>query len=164
MEDFDLVGKIAVVTGASSGLGYLFATVLNNRGAIVFACARRMEALEALAEAQQAAGWICHPVQLDVRDTASIERAFAQIRERAGTAPDIAVNNAGGAQTRSAVKINEEDWTSIIDLNLNGVFRVAQAAARQMIAAEKGGSIINIASILGVRGLRCANSVKGFMS
>lgn len=151
MEKCDLEGKIAVVTGASSGLGRHFATLLAERGAIVFACARRVEVLEGLSESLRTDGKICHPVVLDVTDPGSVARAFAEIARIAGTSPDIVVNNAGAAKTRSAVKISEEDWTSIIDLNLNGVFRVAQAAARQMIEAEKGGSIINIASILGLR-------------
>ena len=76
----------------------------------------------------------------------------------AGTAPDVVVNNAGATQTKMALDVTEEDWTGIIDLNLNGVFRVAQAAGRQMKAAGKGGNIVNVASILGLRAARGLSS------
>lgn len=144
-------GKVAVVTGASSGLGRHFAQLLAGDGATVIACARRIEALEQLSAELREKGQDCRPVALDVTDPASVARAFEEIAGICGSAPDIVVNNAGAAQTKAALDLTEEDWTSIIDLNLNGVFRVAQAAGRRMKAAGKGGSIVNVASILGLR-------------
>lgn len=146
-----MLGKVAVVTGASSGLGRHFAELLAGDGAIVMACARRLEALERLSAELRTKGQQCHPVQMDVTDPASVARGFEEIHALAGSAPDIVINNAGAAQTRLALDITEEDWTGIIELNLNGAFRVAQAAARRMRAAGKGGSIVNVASILGLR-------------
>lgn len=151
-------GKIAVVTGASSGLGRHFAQFLASEGAIVLACARRMEPLEQLAAELRAEGRSCQPVQMDVTNPLSVAQAFEEIAAIAGTAPDIVVNNAGAAQTKMALDISEEDWSGIIDLNLNGVFRVAQASARQMKTAGKGGSIVNVASILGLRVARGLSS------
>lgn len=144
-------GKVAVVTGASSGLGHHFAQLLAGDGATVIACARRTEALERLSTDLRKKGQDCRAIQMDVTDPASVARAFAEIVEITGSAPDIVVNNAGAAHTKAALDVTEEDWTSIIDVNLNGVFRVAQAAGRQMRAAGKGGSIVNVASILGLR-------------
>lgn len=151
-------GKSAIVTGASSGLGRHFAQLLARDGATVFACARRMDALSQLAEELKGEGLACHPIEMNVTDPASIASAFDKIIEVSGTAPDIVVNNAGAAQTKMALDITEQDWCDIIDLNLSGVFRVAQAAAIRMRAENKGGSIINIASILGLRVARGLSS------
>jgi NAD(P)-dependent dehydrogenase (short-subunit alcohol dehydrogenase family) len=95
---------------------------------------------------------------MDVTDPASVAEAFAEIAGISGSAPDVVVNNAGAAQTKAALDLTEEDWTGIIDLNLGGVFRVAQAAGRQMKASGKGGSIVNVASILGLREARGLSS------
>lgn len=146
-----LAGKLAMITGASSGLGRYFAKILADNGAVVVVCARRMDALAHLADELGIAGHQCHAVRLDATDPASVAHAFETIREITGQAPDILINNAGAAQTKAAIDFSEEDWTSIIDLNLNGVFRVAQAGAREMIADGREGAIINIASILGLR-------------
>lgn len=143
--------KVAVVTGASSGLGRHFARLLAGEGAIVMACARRVDALQDLSSQLRAFGQECHAVRMDVTDATSVAHAVEEIAAIAGTAPDILVNNAGVARTQMALDIAEEDWAGVIDLNLNGVFRVAQAVALQMKAADKGGSIVNIASILGLR-------------
>ena len=151
-------GKVAVVTGASSGLGRHFAQVLAGDGAMVVACARRVDALERLSAGLRGKGQVCHPVQMDVTDPVSVARAFEEIAVIAGTAPDVVVNNAGATQTKMVLDVTEEDWTGIIDLNLNGVFRVAQAAGRQMKAAGKGGNIVNVASILGLRAARGLSS------
>jgi NAD(P)-dependent dehydrogenase (short-subunit alcohol dehydrogenase family) len=145
-----LAGKTALVTGASAGLGRHFAQTLAREGAQIIACARRSDALGDLAAALQAEGLMCHAVTMDVTDPQSVARAFAEAQTITGGAIDILVNNAGSAQTKAAIDLTEEDWTGIIDLNLNGVFRAAQAAAKQMIAAGKPGAIVNIASILGL--------------
>jgi NAD(P)-dependent dehydrogenase (short-subunit alcohol dehydrogenase family) len=147
---FGLEGKVALVTGASSGLGNHFARTLAASGATVIVAARRTGKLAALVEAIAAAGGKAIAVPMDVNDPASIEAGFAAAVRAAG-APDIVVNNAGTAVTKPSIDLTEADWRGVLDTNLDGVWRVAQAGAKAMIAAGKGGSIVNIASILGVR-------------
>jgi NAD(P)-dependent dehydrogenase (short-subunit alcohol dehydrogenase family) len=147
---FDVRGKVALVTGASSGLGEHFARTLASRGAIVVAAARRIERLEALVAEVASGGGKAFAVRMDVAEAASVEAALAQAVAQAG-APDIVVNNAGVAQAKAALELTEADWRQVMDTNLDGAWRVAQASARAMIAARKPGSIVNIASILGLR-------------
>jgi NAD(P)-dependent dehydrogenase (short-subunit alcohol dehydrogenase family) len=147
---FDIRGKVALVTGASSGLGEHFARRLATAGATVIAGARRVDRLETLAAQIAAAGGKALAVSLDVTDRASVEAAFARAVEAVG-APDIVVNNAGIARTAASLELDEREWRDVLDTNLDGAWRVAQAAARAMTAAGKGGSLINIASILGLR-------------
>lgn len=145
----DLNGKVALVTGASSGLGRHFAKVLAAHGAHVFVAARRLDALAALAGEIGRAGGTCEALSLDVTDSTSVESAFAAIAARAPAPPSILVNNAGVAQTRAALDVGPEDWNAVLGPNLTGAFFVAQQAAQAM--RGHGGSIINIASILGER-------------
>jgi len=147
---FDIRGKVALVTGASSGLGESFARSLAARGAVVIAAARRAERLESLVAALRAEGAAAHAVSLDVTDRASVESAVAKAVELAGHL-DILVNNAGIADTKASLDLTEADWRRVLDTNLDGAWRMAQAAARSMIAAKRPGSIVNIASILGLR-------------
>jgi NAD(P)-dependent dehydrogenase (short-subunit alcohol dehydrogenase family) len=147
---FDIKGCVALVTGASSGLGDNFARRLAAEGAVVAACARRTDRLEKLVSAIEAAGGRALAIAMDVNKPASVEEAFARVVKELG-APDIVVNNAGIAQTKASIELTEADWRSVMDTNLDGVWRVAQAGARAMMAAKKGGSIVNIASILGLR-------------
>ena len=147
---FDIQGKVALVTGASTGLGNHFARTLAASGATVIVAARRTEKLAALVEAIGAGGGNALAVAMDVNDRVSIDAAFAQAANAVG-APDIVVNNAGIAISKPSLDLTEEDWRSVLDTNLDGVWRVAQAGAKAMIAAGKGGSIVNIASILGLR-------------
>lgn len=147
---FDISGKVAFVTGASSGLGDHFARTLASSGATVIVGARRMERLQALVADIERAGGKAFAVPLDVTDAASIAAAFAQAT-RLAAAPDIVVNNAGVAQTKPAMDLTEADWRQVMDTNLDGAWRVAQASAKAMTGAGKGGTIINIASILGLR-------------
>lgn len=147
---FDVSGKVALVTGASSGLGSHFARTLAARGAHVVAAARRTDRLAALAKDIESAGGRATPLALDVSDAASVRSAFEAIQAQAGV-PDILVNNAGIAQAKPALDLTEEDWRQVMDTNLDGAWRVAQAAAKAMVAARKGGSIVNIVSILGLR-------------
>ncbi len=147
---FDLRGKVALVTGASSGLGEHFARTLARHGAAVVAGARRVERLEALAGEIAAAGGKACAVALDVTDRASVRAAFAAALERFGV-PDIVVNNAGVAHVKPSLDLTDEEWRSVLDTNLDGAWRVAQEGARAMVAAGKGGSIVNIASVLGLR-------------
>jgi NAD(P)-dependent dehydrogenase (short-subunit alcohol dehydrogenase family) len=146
---FDLDGKRALVTGASGGLGLHFAGVLARAGAEVTLAARRVAALEA---GVALIGGAARAVALDVTDPASVAAVMA--------APyDIVVNSAGIALDGPALQTTEEDWARVIDTDLSGVFRVAQGAARAMVAAGQGGAIVNIASIAG---LRVAGSIAAY--
>ncbi|RZF64696.1 SDR family oxidoreductase [Sphingomonas populi] len=145
----ELNGKTALVTGASSGLGRHFAMVLAARGATVFAAARRMAALEALAEDVGRAGGQCLPIVMDVTDPASVSAAFDRIAQDSPAPLSIVVNNAGVAQTRRAVDMSHDEWHAVLGPNLTGAFLVAQQGARAM--RESGGAIVNVASILGER-------------
>nr|WP_240782446.1 SDR family oxidoreductase [Roseococcus sp. SYP-B2431] len=149
---FSLEGRRAFVTGASGLLGGHFARVLHGAGAEVVLAARRIEACEALAAEL---GSRASAVRLDVQDEASIAAALD------GPVCDILVNNAGIAATRPFLEQTAEDWDQVVDVNLRGAFFVAQAAAKRMAAARSGGSIINIASILG---LRVISGVAGYTS
>lgn len=143
---FDLTSRTALVTGASSGLGVHFARVLARAGAEVVVGARRIEALERLVGEIEAEGGTARAIALDVSDVASVAAAEAQLERL-----DILVNNAGIVREASAFDQSEEDWDAVIDTNLKGAFLVSQMAGRLMRASEKGGSIINIASVLGLR-------------
>ncbi|MBI1173332.1 SDR family oxidoreductase [bacterium] len=141
----DLKGKTALVTGASGGLGRHFAQVLARAGAEVAVAGRRARAIEETCVQVRAAGGQARPVILDVTDAAQVAAAFS------GGGFDIVINNAGIALDGPALTTTAEDWSRVIDTDLSGVFRVAQAAAQAMVGAGKGGSIVNIASIAGLR-------------
>ncbi|MBL8517072.1 MAG: glucose 1-dehydrogenase [Betaproteobacteria bacterium] len=147
---FDLTSKVALVTGASSGLGHHFAQTLATHGATVVVAARRVERLTKLVEAIQAKGGRAIAVACDVTDTASIRACVEQAVAQAGGI-DILVNNAGIADPAAALETTEAQWNATIDTNLNGAWHMAQQVAKTMVAAKRGGSIINIASILGLR-------------
>ncbi|WP_144630909.1 SDR family NAD(P)-dependent oxidoreductase [Bordetella genomosp. 13] len=140
-----LHGRRALVTGASSGLGAHFAALLAAHGAEVVLAARRMSALETVAQGIRAAGGRAASVELDVTDAAS-RQALAQ----AAGPVDILVNNAGIVRQAPALRQSEIDWDAVVDTNLKGMFFVAQAMAPGM-QARGGGSIVNVASILGLR-------------
>ena len=140
-----LAGKTALITGASSGLGRHFAEVLARAGASVTLAARREAMLEEAADAIRQSGGVVVTARLDVTDSKSVaETCGAQ-------AFDIVINNAGVSHDGKALTTSAEDWSRVIDTDLTGVFRVAQATAQRMVAEGRSGSIINIASILGVR-------------
>jgi gluconate 5-dehydrogenase len=147
-ELFDLTGKVAIVTGAGSGLGVVFAEALAEAGASVACAGRRSETVEATATRIRAAGLEAMAIQADVADAEAVQRMVDQTVERYGRL-DILVNNAGVAAVGPPEEIALTDWQHVIDVNLTGVFLCAQAGAREMIRAGNGGSIINIASILG---------------
>lgn len=138
-----LSGKTAVVTGASSGLGAHIARWLADSGAQVFAAARRGDALAVLSAEQP----LIIPVQMDVADPESVRAGIDSVVARAERL-DAVVNNAGIAWGGRALDMTDAEWCRVIDVNLSGVFRVAQASARAM-AETGGGAIVNIASILG---------------
>lgn len=143
----DLKGKTALVTGASGGLGAHFAELLAGAGAHVILAARRATALEALCEQIASNGGRADAVSLDVTDAEAIAECFRNLK----VAPQIVVNNAGISTPAPALDITAEDWDRVVDTNLRGVFLVAQAAARRMRQEKQGGSIVNVASILGMR-------------
>lgn len=146
---FSLKGRTALVTGASSGIGRHFAGVLARAGARVAVAARRMERLEELVRDLQAAGAEAVAVPLDVTDPASVQSAF-DTAEAAFGPVTVLINNAGVPSNTFFTKLTEDDWRGVIDVNLDGVFRVGQAAAKRMVAAGSGGSIINVSSVLGL--------------
>ncbi len=143
---WDLKGRVALVTGASGGLGAHFAKTLAAAGAHVILAARRMQQLEEQAAIINRQGGSCSTIFLDVADSASID-AIGNILENV----DILVNNAGLVHEAPALEQTEADWDAVLDTNLKGMFLLAQATAKAMRAAGRGGSIINIASILGLR-------------
>jgi 3-oxoacyl-[acyl-carrier protein] reductase len=146
---FDLTGKVALVTGASSGLGVRFAEVLAENGAEVVLVARRADRLDAVKTKIEKSGGRALVVEADVRDRAAMQRAFDAAEKAFGTVT-VLVNNAGIVQSKRAVEIAEEDWRRVLSTNLDAVFYWAQEAARRMLAAGKGGAIVNIASVLGM--------------
>jgi len=146
----DLRGKLAVVTGASSGLGRHFARVLARSGATVVLGARRLDALEALAAQIGSDGGCAWALRLDVLDVESVRQAIAAAASRFGPI-DILVNNSGVTLSAEVLEHSETQWDHILDTNLKGAFLVASEVARQMREQNRGGSIINISSILGLR-------------
>lgn len=145
-----LQDRVAIVTGASSGLGAHFARMLAAQGARVVLAARRVEALEAQKAEIEAAGGRADTIGLDVCDESSVASGFAKL-DAAGLHVDIVVNNAGISEAVPALSMSVQNWDRVLDTNLKGVFLVAQAAARRMQADGRGGSIVNVASILGHR-------------
>lgn len=142
----DLSGLKALVTGASSGFGAHFAKTLAGAGAHVVLAARRADRLEALTGEIAAAGGSAEALALDVADDAAIRAAFDALG-----AIDIIVNNAGVAGASRAIDTPAEEWRWTYGVNVDGLFFVAQAGARKLIEAGRGGSIINIASITSFR-------------
>jgi NAD(P)-dependent dehydrogenase (short-subunit alcohol dehydrogenase family) len=147
---FDLTGKVALVTGASSGLGVHFARTLAAAGASVAIAARRADRLASLQAELQAAGVKVVGVELDVQSSDSITAAFAAA-ERALGQIDIVVNNAGISIVRPALEMPVEDWDAVVNTNLRGAWLVAQTAGKRWLMGKRPGVIVNIASILGLR-------------
>ncbi len=147
---FDLSGKVALVTGASSGLGVHFARTLAAAGAAVAIAGRRADRLASLQAELEGAGHKVAAVELDVQSGKSVSAAF-DAAEAALGAIDIVVNNAGISIVKPALDMPEEDWDAVVDTNLRGAWLVAQTAAKRWVAAKRPGVIVNIASILGLR-------------
>ncbi|HWK85727.1 MAG TPA: SDR family oxidoreductase [Caldimonas sp.] len=154
----DLSGRVALVTGASSGLGAQFARVLARAGAGVALAGRRIERLKSLRAEIEAEGGDAHVIQLDVTDHASIKSAVAHTETEMGTI-DILINNSGVATTQKLTEVEPEDYDYIFDVNTRGAFFVAKEVGKRMIARSKGaapgtftgGRIVNIASVAGLK-------------
>ena len=144
---FDLTGRVALVTGASSGLGVRFAEVLAANGASVGLVARRRDRLAAIQARIEAAGGRAVAVVADVADRAAMGRAYDAVEAAFGTVT-ILVNNAGVGHATRAVDLPEEEWRRVLGTNLDAVFFWSQEAARRMLAAGKPGAIVNIASVI----------------
>ena len=148
----DLTGRVAIVTGATSGLGLHFAKTLAAQGARVAMLARRVELgreLAAQINAGQARSDAAIAIAADVRSASSVTAALKEVVAMLGV-PDVLVNNAGIALRSPALETAESEWTEMMNVNLNGVWRMAQATAREMVRAGRGGAIVNIASIVGL--------------
>ncbi len=156
----DLSGRVALVTGASSGLGAQFARTLARAGAAVVLAARRVENLKDLRAQIEGEGGDAHVVGLDVTDLDSIRAAVAHAETEVGSI-DILVNNAGVSTTQRLQDVGEDDFDFVFDTNVRGAFFMAQEVARRMLARARGaapgtftgGRIINIASMAGIRPL-----------
>lgn len=144
---FDLSGRTALVTGASSGLGQHFARVLAGAGARVALAARREDRLKEAVEQIESEGGSAVAIALDVTDPAAIAPSFDKAEEALGPIT-ILVTAAGVATNGPFTDMSDEDWRFVMDANVDGVFRTAREGARRMQAHGKGGSIINVASIL----------------
>lgn len=147
---FDLDRKTALVTGASAGLGEHFARTLAAHGARVALAARRRDRLEVVVDAIRAGGGSALAVEMDVTDGESVRAGFAAAADELGPI-DVTVNNAGISITKPALDLLESDWDRVVDTNLRGAWLVAQTAARALVTARRGGRIINVGSIVGLR-------------
>lgn len=145
---FDLTGEVALVTGASSGLGLRFAEVLAANGARVVLVARRADRLADVKEKIEKAGGKAIAVEADVLDRDGMQKAFDAAETAFGTVT-ILLNNAGIAHTDRAIDLSEDTWKQVLAIDLDAVFFWSQEAARRMIAASKKGSIVNVASVVG---------------
>ncbi|MFT3821766.1 MAG: SDR family oxidoreductase [Rubrivivax sp.] len=156
----DLSGRVAMVTGASSGLGEQFARALSRAGAGVVLAARRLERLKTLRAELEAEGGDAHVVALDVTDVDSIRAAVAHAETEMGTI-DILVNNSGVSTTQKLVDVSPDDYDDLMAVNTRGAFFVAQEVGKRMIARSQGaapgtfigGRIVNVASMAGLRPL-----------
>jgi NAD(P)-dependent dehydrogenase (short-subunit alcohol dehydrogenase family) len=156
--EIDLSGRVALVTGASSGLGAQFAKTLAKAGAAVVLASRRVDKLKDLCAEIEAEGGDAHAVQLDVTNTASIKAAVAHAETEMGSI-DILVNNSGVSTTQRIQDVKEEDYDFVFNTNTKGAFFVAQEVGKRMLARAKGtapgsytgGRIVNIASMAGLK-------------
>jgi NAD(P)-dependent dehydrogenase (short-subunit alcohol dehydrogenase family) len=146
MKPFNLTGKTALVTGASSGLGSHFAKCLGKAGAAVVLAARRADRLQSLQAELAKASIEARAVELDVTSGDAVSAAL----DAAGSI-DILVNNAGITIVKPALEMPEKDWDAVVDTNLRGAWLMAQGAAKRWVADKRPGVIVNIGSILGLR-------------
>lgn len=147
----DLEAKRALITGASSGLGACFAQILARYGVVVGLAARREERLQGLAEEINAEGGVAIPIVMDVTAPQDIKAGLDQFEQSSGGLADILINNAGIADAKSFLTADAHDVQKVFDTNQTALFSVAQEMALRWVKAERGGVIVNIASIAGVR-------------
>jgi NAD(P)-dependent dehydrogenase (short-subunit alcohol dehydrogenase family) len=150
VDRFKLAGHVALITGASSGLGRHFAQTLAEAGATVVVAARRVDRLDELVAQLRSQGREAIALAMDVSDAASVKAGFDALAARGLTA-DVIVHSAGVAVSRPLLDQTEADWDGVLDTNLKGAWLVAQEAARRLVAAGLSGSIVQIASITGER-------------
>ena len=143
-------GKVAIVTGASRGMGRAIAAALAREGATVVACSRNLDANRETAEQINSEGGSAYPLRIDVTDSDSVTALVKSVVEKFDRI-DILVNNAGVTADNLLLRLKEADWDSVIDTNLKGTFNCIKAVARTMIK-QRGGKIINIASVVGMVG------------
>ena len=156
----DLAGRVALVTGASSGLGEQFAKTLAQAGACVVLAGRRVERLKTLRNEIEAHGGSAHVVTMDVTDIDAIKAAVAHAETETG-ALDILINNSGVSTTQKLTEVTQDDFDFVMDTNVRGAFFVAQEVGKRMLARARGsapgtftgGRIVNIASMAGLRPL-----------
>ena len=148
IERFSLVGKTALVTGASSGMGRHFVQTLSEAGARVVCAARRKDSIEASAKTVRDNGGQAVAIELDIGNTASVTRAFDEAEKAFGTI-DILVNNAGQIVFAPFPDITDEQWENLFNVNVQGSMRMAREFSKRLIAAKKPGCIVNITSITG---------------
>ncbi len=156
----DLSGRVALVTGASSGLGAQFAKTLASAGCGVVLAGRRVDRLKSLRAEIESDGGSAHVVTVDVTDVHSIRAAVAHAETEMGTL-DILINNSGVSTTQKLVDVSEEDYDYVFDTNTRGAFFVAQEVGKRMLARARGsapgtftgGRIVNIASMAGLKAL-----------
>ena len=144
---FDLTGKTAIITGASSGLGKHFAKTLASAGANLVICARRVKNLEQLKQEINSEVLV---LPMDVTSEDSVLNFFSEVKNSIGSA-DILINNAGTSDPKKFKDLDEESWKYVLETNLNGAYRVAKNFTDALLVNKKPGSIVNIASILGLR-------------
>ena len=147
--DFDIAGKVAVVTGASSGLGLRIAKTLGAQGARVVVAARRTEIINKVAAEIETDGGQAHAIRIDVSSLQSIQAFAERVEQRVG-AIEILINNAGVSRQVPLEEVDESYYDWIMDTNTKGAFFLAQAAARQMVRRKIPGRIVNIASVGGM--------------
>jgi 2-deoxy-D-gluconate 3-dehydrogenase len=150
LDKFRLDGKIALVTGASAGLGAAIAVALAEAGAQV-ACHGNARSPAATCEAIEKVGGVAHPITGDLSRRETAGALIEQTLARFGSL-DILINNAGTIRRAPAADYSDEDWTTVIEVNLSSVFRLSQLAGRHMIEKERGGKMVNIASLLSFQG------------
>jgi NAD(P)-dependent dehydrogenase (short-subunit alcohol dehydrogenase family) len=151
LPNFQLVGRRALVTGASSGLGQHFARTLASAGARVALVARRRDRLERVVRDLEASGATAIAVEMDVTHRKSVVAALEEISVAFGGPANVIVNNAGTTAPNRALDLTDADWDSVVDTNLKGAWMVAQESARALVAQRMPGSIINVTSILAGR-------------
>lgn len=149
LPSFSLQGRVAMITGASSGIGQCLALALAEAGAAVVVAARRRQRLQALVEEIEAFGGRALAVPMDVTDRASIDAAFDHAEAHLGMV-DVVLNNAGVADAKRFLQTDAASLDFVMGTNFGGVWHVAQTAAQRLVAAQRPGSIINIASVLGL--------------